>query len=615
LTKAFSTVPFGRRFAALLGLMRIPSSNATRPRAIRAKASPSKSVALNSDLARIVRPQASYRWLFNQLSQLTPTYIEQILRGALAGSHIQAWQLFWLMEDTWPRLGKNLNEVKTAVQQLDWQITPWQDEDEPPTASAKERAKVVSNACRTMRPDPANVDNGWRDTIYDVMDAFGKGSSVLEIEWEVRNAGKLGEIMAPKSTIWVHPTCYAWSSEGRLGLNANILRGDTYGRNETYDRPYTYDYDTSMSPIAGPVVDFPPDKFILAFNKSSTGSPLGNARLRKLAWWWCASNFSASWMMQHAQIFGLPLRWATYPTGTDDKTIQKICNHLDQMGEAAWAAFPEGVVMELKEGGDNSVHSPNQTLQDRADKNCDLLILGQSGTSEVAGPGKSSGGSRAANKILEGVKEEVVEAAGDWCADVLNQQLNPAIIRQTYGEDDPQEVPVWRPKAHEEKDFGAMATWMVQLAGIGFQFGSDWAHKQFDVPIPTDGEDVLEMPEPVAPPKPEANSDDKEPDGDEPVKNPVEGKATAPETKLERNALHPLAHAVALDLEPVGNRLRNILSIADPDIFRIKMDAFQKDLPKLMEDINKDPKSAHELMNVISSAMAHGLTERRKVVK
>src|SRR6185369_7350387 len=112
-----------------LGLQRIPRPVSASPR-LPLSAS---STSLPPDLARIIGPQAAYRWLLPQLSAITPQYIEMVLRGAMQGSYIQIWQLFDLMEDTWPRLVKDLNELKHAVQALDWQLEPWAEEDEPPT--------------------------------------------------------------------------------------------------------------------------------------------------------------------------------------------------------------------------------------------------------------------------------------------------------------------------------------------------------------------------------------------------------------------------------------------------------------------------------------------------
>ena len=112
------------------------------------------------ELRQIIRPNASSRWILPQLASITPTYIEGVLRGAFTGSHIQAWELFDLMEDTWPRLSKNLNELKRAVVQMDWQLEPWAEEDTPPTDNAKERAKLVSSALWRMQPEPCADENG-----------------------------------------------------------------------------------------------------------------------------------------------------------------------------------------------------------------------------------------------------------------------------------------------------------------------------------------------------------------------------------------------------------------------------------------------------------------------
>ena len=46
-----------------------------------------------NSLNRILRNQASFRWILPSVRAITPNYIETILRGALAGNHIQQWEL------------------------------------------------------------------------------------------------------------------------------------------------------------------------------------------------------------------------------------------------------------------------------------------------------------------------------------------------------------------------------------------------------------------------------------------------------------------------------------------------------------------------------------------
>ena len=85
---------------------------------------------------------------------------------------------------------------------------------------------------------------------------------------------------------------------------------------------------------------FPADRVIVAKCKTKSGSILGGALLRPLVWWWCAANFSADWLLNFAQIFGVPLRWATYDPTAAQETVDRICNMLQNMGSAGWAAFP-----------------------------------------------------------------------------------------------------------------------------------------------------------------------------------------------------------------------------------------------------------------------------------
>ncbi len=177
---------------------------------------------LSRSLGKVLRPQAAYRWLLPQLAAITPQYIEMVLRGAMAGSHVQAWELFDLMEDTSPRLLKNLNELKRAVVAMDWALAPWQEEDQPPTDRAKDKARLVSSAFRRMRPAAAADENGLSGTIYDVLDAWGKGQTVLEVDWEVRSRGELGDIVAPRATYWVHPTCVAWTHGWHSGAQGRV---------------------------------------------------------------------------------------------------------------------------------------------------------------------------------------------------------------------------------------------------------------------------------------------------------------------------------------------------------------------------------------------------------
>ncbi|MFN0068334.1 MAG: DUF935 family protein, partial [Limisphaerales bacterium] len=424
------------------------------------------------DLQRALVPQAAPAWTQWLQRDYTPDRIEQTLRGALAGNHVDQWELFHLMEDTWPRLAKNLSEVKRAVAALDWQVQPWAEDDAPPAPEADARARALSRALWTMRPRPGAPEADFPGLIRDVLDAWGKGSVVIELDWEQRRDPVLGALWCPRAARWVEPRAWSWSPEGAIMLRADALRGGPRGA-----RPAK----------ATELVPFPPHKFIVGICRARTAHPLAAALLRPLAWWWCCANFSGAWLLNLAQIFGLPLRWATYDPARPG-LLAEIADMMENLGSAGWGVFPQGTALEIKEATKPGGATPQDSLLDRADRNCDLLILGQTLTTDVG-----ASGSLALGEVHKSVRDDVVLAAAEWAADVLTQQLAGSFCELNWG--GRELCPELNPQPHKAEDRKARAETLAVLSGLGMQIPRDWAHETFEVPLPAEGDDVLERPE------------------------------------------------------------------------------------------------------------------------
>src|SRR5262249_8751674 len=134
--------------------------------------------------------------------------------------------------------------------------------------------------------------------------------------------------------------------------------------------------------------DFPPHKFLIAIHKQKSGPALGGALLRPLAWWWCAANFSSDWLLNLAQLFGIPWRLAYYDPNAPAETINAIDAMLQNMGSSTWARFPVGTEIDLKEPSMEGTRSPQDALLDRADRYARMLILGQTMTGTQGTTGK-----------------------------------------------------------------------------------------------------------------------------------------------------------------------------------------------------------------------------------
>ena len=412
-------------------------------------------------LDRLVRPEAMARWLLPSLKNITPDYVENILRGAIAGSHVYQAELFQLMEDTWPRLAKNLNEIKHAVIKLDWRLEAWAEEDEPPSDSANEKKMFISQAVWRMDPDPARDGNAFEGTVYDLLDAWSTGTALLEIEWKHRDG------IVPKSTYWIPARAYGWMQDGTLGLQTASMIPT-----------FATLADTGLEPLSE-------DKFLVAISKSRSGHPLETALLRPLVWFWCAANFGAAWLLNFAQLFGQPIRWASYdPARTD--LIPQIADMMENLGSSGWAIFPHGTTLDLKEATKSGQDNPQSYIIQLADKACDLLTLGQTLTTDV---GQS--GSLALGTVHQDVRQDVIEAAADFAAGIINRQLIPAILRLNYGDDS--EAPYFCPEAKKADDSKQKADRDAVLRGSfpELEWPEEWFRERHGIPIPQPGEKTI----------------------------------------------------------------------------------------------------------------------------
>lgn len=376
--------------------------SAASPPQIASYAADSQTAGAPQALARILRPAAAQRWTLPMLSTITPQYVEQVLRSALSGSHVHQWELFDLMLDTWPELAGCAAELTEGVMSRKVVFRSWEEDGEKPTPSAEERKAVASGAIRRMQANAAADENDFDDTLRDLADGWLRGTVCLETDWQMVNAGKLGRLLAPRCTFFAHPSNFSWAQEGWLGLK------DARG----------------VNPL-------PPHKFLVGIHKARAGSAMGNALLRPLAWWWCAANFASDWLLNLAQLFGLPFRWANHDPNANQQTVDAICNMLQNMGSAGWAAFPAGTTLELKDTGATGDHSPQGDLLDRADRYARMLILGQtmSGSQD-----SSKGGGKAFGAVEADVKEMRIDAAAKYVAKVINAQLIPSIIELNFGD-------------------------------------------------------------------------------------------------------------------------------------------------------------------------------------
>lgn len=424
----------------------------------------------STGLDAILLPHARMRWMQPFAAQMTPARIEQILRASFSGSSVaQEQELYGLIESTWPRLMKNMGEVKEAVLGLDWNLMDAEDGEQVPGAK-----ELIERMRDGMKGDPCADGHGWRNTLGALLDARARGISISEIEWEYRGGRKHRKAWLPKQTFDLSPHYFAWHPDsGRL-----MFRADS----------------------AGELQEFPASKFLIAISKSGKGHPSGTALLRCLAWFWCAANFSKEWLLNFAQIFGQPFRWATYDA-SQEGVRDVLADMMEQMGSAAYGIGPEGSDVKWFESSKSGADNPQSHIMNIADEACDLLILGQTLTSSVG-----DSGSRALGEVHQSVRADIIDGTALWLAEILNEQLIPAVIAVNMGDlDEDERLPYFQPSRKDKKNIKAIAETIEIVLRSGIPLSQEEVYDALDMAMPAEGDKVFTAPS-TPPPLPGAIS-------------------------------------------------------------------------------------------------------------
>jgi SPP1 gp7 family putative phage head morphogenesis protein len=396
--------------------------------------------------------------------RLFPSDVEGILYSAIVGDLYWQDQLWSLMVDTWPRLQTNLGKLKQAVSSMEYAIHPFTEGDEEPTSSAQEKADFVEDALFEMHGDVARQEHDFEQTLEDIIDSLIAGFTVMEVYWEHRDGG-----IVPQCTRWLPARYYRYpyvlDDVDRLMLNPSGMLGGTQ------------------------LVDFPPYKFLVCIKQSHANHPVFTSPMRCLTAWWIASRFGLEWMMSYAQLFGIPQRIAYYKPG-DDVVYQKLVQMMRASATATWGVYPVNTKVEvLGTAGGVGTHMPQERLVDEADKVCDIMILGQTLTTEV----RESGGNRALGMVHHKIMDEILDAASRYVAKVISTQLIPGIIQYNFGSTD--ELPTLAPVVKSPIDlFNLAQSYNILFNQMEIPVLNSELYERIEFTKPDKGDDIYVPP-------------------------------------------------------------------------------------------------------------------------
>lgn len=316
---------------------------------------------------------------------LTPERLGSILLQAVQGDATAYLTLAEEMEERDLHYSSVLTTRRLAVSGLNLSV-----------AAASDSAHDVRLADE-VRAFYARPEMG--DLVFDLLDAIGKGYSVIEAIWDTS-----ARDWAPKELVHRDPRHFLWDRE--TGRELRLL--------------------DASDPVRGVALE--PYKFLVHRPRIRTGLPIrgGLARLCAVAYM-CKAYGLKDWLA-FAEIFGLPLRLGKYHPSATQKDIDTLIRAVANIGTDAAAVIPETMGIEFIKGGDGGAGPALFSgLADYWDKQMSKATLGQTMTTD----GQSGGLAQA--KVHEGVLEIYVRHDAAQAARTLDRDLVRPLIDLNHG--------------------------------------------------------------------------------------------------------------------------------------------------------------------------------------
>ena len=382
---------------------------------------------------------------------LTPSKLARILDSAEAGDMTAQFELFEDMEEKDGHIASELNKRRRACL-LEWEVVPPQKSP----SSAELKAAAQLDELLQEVPD-------FEDVLFDVTDAIGKGFVCLEIEWH-----RVERYWLPK-TITHRPQSWFELHRGYR----QELRLRTYAMQDG---------------VPGQALQ--PFGWLTHVHKAKSGYLERSALFRQLVWTYLFKNYSVGDLAEFLEIYGIPLRVGKYPSSASEAEKLTLLRALAAIGHNAAGIVPDGMLLEFHNAatGDPKAF---ELMMNWCERNQSKVILGATLTSGADG--------KASTNALGQIHNEVRKDLRD--ADV--RQLNTTLTRDLVyavaalnglAPDGPRRSPQFQLNAQETEDLTAYAEALPKLVSIGVQPTVKWAHEKLGIPMPQDGEPVLQQP-------------------------------------------------------------------------------------------------------------------------
>lgn len=373
---------------------------------------------------------------------LTPRRLARIFRAADDGDVLEQMELFEDMEEKDSHLFSQLQTRKLAVTGLDWEVQPFSDE---------EQDKTVADFIDEQLKGIENLD----DIFIDMLDAIGKGVSVMEIEWDVDTDG--ANII--ENIEYVHPKKLIWNSQTD---EMQIC---------------TREFPSG--------IELPENKFVVHKYKAKSGHTSRNGILRIVSWMYLFKNYDVKDWVAFCEVFGMPLRLGKYSAAASEEDKKALMEAIYSLGSDAAGIVPDSTMIDFIESQKTTSAEIYEKLARYCDEQISKAVLGQTLSSD------SGGGSYAQGKVHNEVRHDLTVADAKALAVTIRRDIIRPLVEYNFGYD--VKIPFFTFDCQEAEDQKETVNiYKTLVCDMGLKIPESHIYKKFNIPKPEDGEKVLE---------------------------------------------------------------------------------------------------------------------------
>ena len=283
---------------------------------------------------------------------------------------------------------------KLAVSMIPWDIYPGDDSD---------RQKEIRDFIFTAIDDCKGV---FSEDLKQLLDAIGKGFSILEIVWKLIDTGRwkgkytVDELIFHKQKYWYFEHMRWHKTDGDIVLFGSGIGGKPV----PWEKIIYYAYDSEDN-LYGRAA-FKPCYYFYWFKKEG----------------W------KSWVV-FLNKYGSPTAVGKYPKGTKDTDQTKLLDIVQRIQEETGIIYPDGMDISFLEATHQGTVS-YEALANACNAEISKAILGATQTVE-----EGRRGSYALSRAHSEVRRERVEADAVEISDVINQQLVKRLVDFNFDTD------------------------------------------------------------------------------------------------------------------------------------------------------------------------------------